>query len=61
MSEFGGLQKHEKTQHALCSQEGKCTVNGNGRTMICTLSNARWQQASKPAALWRLVDLERLR
>ena len=24
-----------------------CTVNGNSRTMICTLSSAHWQRASK--------------
>ena len=29
-----------------------CTVNGNSRVMICTLSSAHWQQASKLSALW---------
>ena len=41
----------------------RVAYNGNSRVMICTLSNAYWQQASKfsrfsPAALW--VDLDRL-
>ena len=30
-----------------------CTVNGNSRVMICTLSSAHWQQASKVSALRR--------
>ena len=30
-----------------------CTVNGNSRVMICTLSSARWQQASKLSILRR--------
>ena len=27
-----------------------CTVTGNSRVMICTLSSAHWQQASKHSA-----------
>ena len=30
-----------------------CTVNVNSRVVICTISSAHWQQASKLSALWR--------
>ena len=50
MSEFGGLRKHEKIPACTLLIGGQmyfCTVNGNSKIMICTLSSAHWQQASK--------------
>ena len=34
-----------------------CTVTGNSRAMICTLSSARWQQASKLSAMRRFESI----
>ena len=36
-----------------------CTVNGNSRAMICTLSSAHWQQASKFSALQRFESIRK--
>ena len=37
--------------HTFSAEMYFCTVNVNSRVMICTLSSAHWQQASKLSAL----------
>ena len=59
MSEFGGLRKHEKTQHALYWQKDKCTsvqYSSDTSLVIGTLSSAHWQLASKITTLLSTVS-----